>query len=456
MCQNMQAALASRPSIVGRRAAPATLTSFLMLAATLWVVLSPGAGRAEQVFLLDFDSLYTGAADDHDYTLAERDQITNEMNALLARLGMSATQTLPAAGPYSTVFFNGTAAGTSDGVDFRNVKKSDNAEINAKKMLEIVGLEPGEMTSDRIVRASVNIGIHEALHLLGVRHQDAYTMPGTGLPTAGLAASYSPVYPGPSSASLTSRTFASLAAGAFGLSAEKVLADNLFISPRSAVKALVGEAVPVTEQVFGNRLPMFSQPVAMTPFELPNTLPDDLPLPPGIDPSDLEFTALAAVITGTITQAEVDDPLFPSHYFHIPTIPGARYTIEVFSDVLDHRQNFTPFNAALSVVDPVEVAVADYYGTAAVNHHGIEGSDPAIIDLIAPGESMLVEVWSRTGLEAGDYELIVYTIAVVPEPSTLALLAAGLIAAIPCGLRRFRNGRRRSAGAAHAAENELG
>jgi len=106
----------------------------------VWAVVTLShPARGGQVFLLDFDTLTSGPATDHDYTPAERAEITSEMNALFAPLGMSVTDTPPVSGPFSTIFFNATAASTSDGVDFRNLNKDDDARVNAIKMLEIVG-----------------------------------------------------------------------------------------------------------------------------------------------------------------------------------------------------------------------------------------------------------------------------------------------------------------------------
>lgn len=435
------------------------LTGLLLVAA--WTV-KPAEGS--QVFVLDFDSA-SGATLTHNYTPAERDQITSEMNALFAQFGMSATQVPPASGPFSTVTFNATVAGTAS-VDLRNVDTEDGALVNAKLMLETFGVPPAQMTSEQIVRTSINIGMHEALHLVGARHQDSFTLPGQGVSSSSLRNNYSPAYLGPFVADLSPRTFMSLTTQ-LGISEEKLARDDFFVSPRTALKAVIGDNVPPTTQLSGINSPFTPQPVIPTRFDLPNTLPADVPLPPeladlvppGTTADQVPLFAEAVVVTGTITQAEVDDhEISPSHYYAVPIIPGMPYTIEVFSDVLGHRSSFTSFDTALSVIirDPAtgEPALHPYYdmlgsGAANPNRDGWEGIDPAMVDLIAPEPPsafefdgvpvMIVEVWSQSGFgqdpQAGDYELIIYTIGIVPEPASLALLGIGSLCLVGCGLR---------------------
>ena len=439
---------------------------FIRLLAGVLIVaaLTVKPGEGSQIFVLDFDS-GGGGTSGHSYTPAERDQITSEMNAQFAKLGMSATQVPPASGPFSTVTFNAASAGTAS-VDLRNADKEDGALVNANLMLEILGVPPAQITSEKIVRTSINIGMHEALHLVGARHQDSFTLPGQGVSSSSLRDNFDPPYLGPFVADLSPRTFMSLTT-LLGISEEKLALDDFFISPRTALKAVVGEEVSPIAQLSGINSPFTPQPIIPTRFNLPNTLPADLPLPPeladilppGTTADQVPLFAEAVVVTGTITQAEIDDDdISPSHYYAVPIIPGAPYTIEVFSDVLGHRSGFTSFDTALTVIirDPATggPALHPYYGTPGnPNRDGWEGIDPAMVDLIAPsGPSafefegvpfMIVEVWSQSGFgqepEAGDYELIIYTIGVVPEPATLALLGIGSISLVGSGRRRRRH-----------------
>lgn len=392
--------------------------------AVLAVFAFPRHGSASQVFFLDFDSLLGDPGFHHEYTPEEREQIASEMHVHFEKLGMTVTHEPPGSGVfYSTIFFNSSAAGTSDGIDFRNETKTDNARLNAKAMLAFVGIDEADIDSEKIVRASINIGMHEALHLLGARHQDGYTIPGFGVPTGGVADRYTPPYPGPRGAAFTRDTFMGLAAGVFGLTAEKLLDKDLFISPRSALKAVLGE-VPqlVTAQVAPNNHPTLAQPVEMRRFSVPNTFPETLELPPeiaaylppGVGLADLEIFAEAAVVTGTITSAEEDHPV---HYYLLPAAPGARYTIEAFSAVLDHRTGFTPMEVGVAVIDPFHPSflTMDYYGTSGFNRDGIEGTDPAMVDFMAPWdrEVMIVDVWSQASPPGtGDYELLIYRMGV--------------------------------------------
>lgn len=401
----------------------------LMAALTVALVVSVSAGGppSPQVIVLDFDLLNTGEETDHDYTTAERDQIVMEMNHHLGPLGVVVSPTPPPSGPYSTVFFNAEAAGTSDGVDFRNEDKTDTASVNAKMMLAIVGFEEPDMTSERIVRVSINVGIHEALHLFGARHQDSYAPPGTGLPFAGLADDYDPEYPGPIYAPLTDQTFESLTL-VLGLSADKLLQDDMFISPRTALKVVAGELVPPVAQVAGNISPPEAQMVDPFLITVPNTLPPDLELPPGlvlpdcVEIEDLEVVASIVIITGDL----FDPPLNPPNYYKIPHLfPPSElwiplnYTIEVYSEVLDHR--LSSIDTALYVLDPGPpegpgYLPVDYHGEGAHNKHGIENGDPAIVTMPPPPyDAFIVEVVpeEHPAMTGGEYELIVYALGIV-------------------------------------------
>ena len=386
---------------------------------------SPGSAEAGQVFLVDFDTFSGATTNDHNYTPGERAQIVGEMDALFAPLGMSVTDIPPIAEPFSTVFFNAPAASTSDGVDLGNLKKSDNAQVNAKKMLEVVGVAEVDMTSEKIVRASINVGMHEALHLVGARHQDAFTAVGTGLPTSGLATQYDPDYPGPVMATLTDRTFMSLTT-LLGVTEEKLVANDLFISPRSAMKAILGDHATPTQRVPGNNHPDDAQPVIVHLFDVPNTVPPGVVFPylPDEDASELELSASVAWIAGSLLLSEA---AHPTHYFLLPAVAGQRYTIEAYSDVLDHRESFSPVDVFVAALNPVVggYPTLPYYGTGGFNYDGYESTDAAIIDIIVPPplEAMIADIGPQGGGGAGDYELIVYSIKATPpvEPPVLSI-----------------------------------
>ncbi len=394
----------------------------------VWPVLVWGQG---QIFLLDYDTFYTGAPTDHDYSLAERDQIVAEMHGHFSLLGLSATNAPPASGEYSTVFFNASSAGTSDGVDFRNLEADDDAHVNARMMLEIVGIDLGDQTSEQIVRASINIGMHEALHLLGARHQDAFTLPVQGLPPGSSPGDgYSPPYPGPRVATLTDQTFMSLTT-LLGVTEEKLLSEDLFISPRTAMKALLGEFVTPTAKVGGNHHPDDRQILPVTRFSVPNTLPADLPLPegvvlpPGISLTDLVFFAEAAVVAGETDQG---DGFIETDYYGLPVASGWPYTIEVHSAVLEHRSGWTPTDVGTAALNPFTGFTIPYYGTGSFNYSSYELSDPALVDILIPSvlPALMVDVFTpNVDGDPGDYELLIYRIG-VEVPAELASPALGL------------------------------
>ncbi|BCX47531.1 hypothetical protein HAHE_14390 [Haloferula helveola] len=374
---------------------------------------------AGQIFLLDFDTYEGAVADSHTYTPTERDQITAEMDAHFAPLGMSVTQTAPVGQPFSTVFFNTAAASTSDGIDLGNRNPSDNAQVNAVTMLGVVDIVPPNITSEMIVRASVNVGMHEALHLLGARHQDAFALLGAGVPTSAVAAKYIPSYPGFAMADLTERSFMSLTT-LLGVTEEKLLADDLIIGTRSVIKAMMGDHVTVTQRLPGNQLPEDAQPVSVDTYEIPNTIPPgyEFPFFPGEDASTLVLTAGVAWIEGSIGPG--DAPTL-KNYFVLPVIGGRPYSIETYSEILDYRTPFSPFDtsvAALRELPGGGFGTLAYYTGSSSNSDGFEGSDSTITDLPVPPvlTSMLVDVLPENGDLAGDYELLVYSILVEKLP----------------------------------------
>ena len=82
---------------------------------------------AQQNVLLDFDS---GTDGNINYTTSMRDSIQASISDVYEQFDISVFQSAPATGPFSTLTFNsGGQGGVAEDIDFRNLNKSDNAQL---------------------------------------------------------------------------------------------------------------------------------------------------------------------------------------------------------------------------------------------------------------------------------------------------------------------------------------
>jgi len=369
---------------------------------------APATALALQTVYLDFDS-ETGAGE-WTYSGPERGAVHGALESLFAPLGVTVTTSVPGSVDYSTLFFNADAIGTSTGVDWRNVAFIDDAYVNAGLGLDFVG---APLSGENIVKASVNLGAHEVLHLLGARHHDAFTPIGTGVSSPGNKTKFDPVFPGPDGAALSGLELNSLTT-VLGFSADKLLSMDSFIGPRAALKIrFAAHGARGTED--GGSMLEAPEAITVSTYPVINTLPgaleDDPPAPP--------FEAMVGAMKGEISDGEGD-------YYSFGGEAGRIVTIEVMSESLGHR--LVEGDLAVALLDESGTLIP-YHGDFAFNDDGFEGVDPLLLDIELPYTgTYIVEVFGAPPGTPVEYELLVYSLtepAPVPLPAPLGLLAAG-------------------------------
>ena len=216
---------------------------------------------------------------DHVYTQAERKAILKRIRADYDEYDYKITNKKPSKGAYTTLFVGQNDApldcslgsnisvtetggvsilfGRADRIDFRNEFKDDNAFADASFWEFLIQLDPSgslfelfsgisivEFGGDAVAAVSFavtnqtsNTGAHEVGHLQGLRHQNSFGPPGSGLPDTGaiLPEEFVPVFGGPQSASET--VLHTMASGAsVGLSLQGSTITDRFFSERSTAR----------------------------------------------------------------------------------------------------------------------------------------------------------------------------------------------------------------------------
>ncbi len=372
------------------------------------------AGRtapAESIYYLDFDPPTPGPA--YAYSPAEKDVILDGLRAIYVAFPHITFTLVEPTEPFSRVSFNSTAIGTSTGIDFRNVADIDSAAVNAILAFDFVG-ETAPSPAD-LVKASINLAGHEIGHLEGLRHHDAFTPMGTGVPGAAVAAAFTPPYPGPTLAPLTYTDIMSLTTALpDGFSASQLTAD-LVLGQRDAIKlAFNRDGAFFLESSLpggpaGDDLAS-ATPLPLKTIAIPNvTMPGDpihgLPL-------------LADVIA---VKAETFDP-FDSDYYRFFANAGDFIQIEVLSNAIAARLD--EFNVAVAVYDPDTLDDPDFPGVYYLtdgNGDERETQDALMLDLILPEtKDYIIQVFPQfighPGEDFGEYELYVAAFRPMPMP----------------------------------------
>lgn len=148
---------------------------------------------AVQTFYLDFDSVAETAVatpglppldEIYDYAPEQREMITEYLNSNLELYGLRFESGLPMVpGAGSVRKLNGGFGAGCEGIDFRNLDDDDSASLNTISIFKFLSKSVGEWTDDDVTLATANIAGHEAMHLMGARHHDAYGPVGTGIGT---------------------------------------------------------------------------------------------------------------------------------------------------------------------------------------------------------------------------------------------------------------------------------
>lgn len=396
-------------------------------------VLTAASASAAQVVFLDFDSKTSPDDGDYVYTSADRDAIKAGLEAIYhPAFGVTFTLTDPG-GSFSTIFFNygsGPYGGTSDHVDFLNTEKTDDAYVLAPDLLASLSVP---VTTPNIVRASTNLAAHELGHILGLRHYDSFGPPEMGMP-AGIAPDFTPAYPGPTSASSTTKHVMALSS-TIGLSAGNLLDPDLHFGFREAIKLRMAEH-PEDMEVPGDKTPMTAQPMSFSSIGVPNTM---LGHPDGTLFGSPSFSAAVDVIGGTLSEGLGTEgvPIVLTDYYSFSGTAGETVVIEVMSEILDWRFSDIT-DPVLFLLDDGGLPVGTYFFNA--NEH--ETTDSLLFDITLDHTgTYIIEIGPAAASDpmmAGAYELFVYRFNPIPEPSGRAMMGLGAAVLFVCRRCRWR------------------
>ena len=388
-------------------------TSFLLVGA-ISLSLAADAGAIVQHVLLDFDTFTGDDPNDHTYTLGERMAVVDGLNDKFADYSnVSFTLTDPGGLPtLSTIFYNTGLGGVGD-IDFQNKSKFDTATVHAPKILDVAGIPIGTATPTEIVLASINIGAHEFLHLMGTRHHDAFLPIGGGVSPGTGGSDWDPNFTGPETAFLTGMELNSLTLSLGGISAASVTDPDLVVGPRSAVKLLHEEFVDVDVDSDDENIIFSPQLLPLKTIPLPNPFPISDPL------GRFDLFADMVIVEEASIAADPNTGFPAPDYYAIDADAGDVFWVEVLSDILDHRLD--PFDSALAVLDPNTgfSPVPWFPPSGALNNDERESTDSLILDLTIPADGIyVVEVFANPGGadKFGDYELLIYRSFAVPIP----------------------------------------
>jgi hypothetical protein len=346
-----------------------------------------------QLVYLDFVSDQDSG--EYLYSAAEQQAILQNIQEDYQEFDYTFTLTQPTSSNYSTVIFNadGIVGGLAEGIDFRNLNRSDNAFVNFNGLLGGPG-DPA-LTSANVVALSSTIAAHELGHLSGLRHGDSYGPIGSGIHNPPGSGSYLPVYPGPNNADETTiHTMASPAS--VGQTLDEAVGDTFF-GEREAVKLAFNENGSVVSEQTGNHGSIATaQALTLSSLEVPN------PLLSG-DNVGADFQVEALAVTGSLSTASQAD------FYSFEGEAGQVFNFEVISSVLDRIAN--SIDSQISIFDSTGNLVP-YYTGVAFNNDEFESSDSIIIDLVLPEDgTYYIQVNAASPSDTGDYELFLYQFA---------------------------------------------
>lgn len=421
---------------------------------------------AEQKFYLDFDSikdayvadpdlLFLPPADEIvDYTSSQRLSILEYLNTHFVRYGMVFLEgPKPVALADASIKLNAAAFGAgAEKVDFRNLDSSDSAEVNVISMFKFLGKAAGDWSDEDVTLATANVVGHEALHLMGMRHQDKASPLNTGLGGGLLPGDFSPTYPGPVGATQSVDTFSGLHVGG-ALSFETMVTPK-FVSERVVPRLMIagsGSGFFLTAETAGdNHSVDKAQDIALSGLLAPYPFradPEDPMTPPLID-------LKMAAVTGALTDAKPGGG-FHSDYYIFDGVAGEYWTIEAMSYLLDGSLRYADnADVALALLagpgapDPFVLgSPIPYYTLSAVTDDDADAGfyGATLFDIALPYTgTYIIEVSAaspfhggvgKDGLDGGSYELFLYRAEPIPEPTAaLAMVNATLCLAL--GRRR--------------------
>jgi hypothetical protein len=381
-----------------------------LIALAMFVLVAPS--RADSVYYLDFAPASPGPI--YSYSPAEKMIILDSLSMMYAPFPDIMFALDEPAVPFSRVSFNTTAIGTSTGIDFRNVAAIDTASVNALLAFDFLG-ETMPSPED-VVKASINLAAHEIGHLEGLRHHDAFTPIGSGVPGSAVAAEFTPPFPGPTMAPNTYMDVQSLTLSLPGGFTLTQLTADLVVGQRDAIKlAFNADGAFYLESSLpggaGGSDPATASPLPLKTIGIPNVVP------PGDPIHGMPLVADVIAVKG-----ETFDP-FDSDYFSFFAYAGDRIQIEVLSNVISSRLD--EFNVAVAVYDLDELEDPDFPGVYYLtdgNGDERESDDALMLDLvITETKDYIVKVFPQfpghPGTDFGEYELYIAAFRPAPMPS---------------------------------------
>ncbi len=345
------------------------------------------AGITRRVFL-DFVSATEDG--EYAYSTVERAAIESRIKQDFTAFDVEISQTRPDQGEYVTILFNAAVflpgstnvlGGISNRIGWRELAIDDVVQVDVNGFF---GDRANQLppTSENLIALSSTIAAHELAHTYGIRHQDAFGPPGSGV-YAGLdnAGRYRPVYTGPAAASET-RFHLIASPAAVGTTLVDAL-GNPFFGEREALKLAFSETGRVIREqsdrtpggflVEGRSTPESVQSLGALPYlTVPNT----------VIQGAAAGRELSAAAINVIGQIQLDGETSENDFYSFEASAGDVVTIEIYSQALRHRIG-NPIDSVLRVYDEDGVLVA-YYGSeiSAFNDDQFEPTDSTLLDLV--------------------------------------------------------------------------
>ncbi len=356
------------------------------------------AGRRRTVFL-DFDS--ASEIGEHVYSSLERNAILTRIQADYAAFDVQFVTTRPTSGQYVTILFNAAVylpgsqlalGGISERIGWRELSGGGIVQVDVNGFF---GTQRNRLpgTVENFVALSSTIAAHELAHTYGLRHQDAFGPPGSGVFDGGKNAfRYRPVFTGPKAAFETKQHLIASPASV-GTTLVDALGNPYFGERESLKLAFSETGSVVTEipdslkstQLIGTQTVLVQPLGALAPLSVPNTLQA------GASNFGRNLDAAASGVIGEIKYTSAGRS--ENDYYSFQGRKDDVVTIEVMSQSLRHRFNNT-IDSLLRVYNSAGQKIA-YYGSllGAFNDDSIEPTDSILIDLVLPADdSYTIEV----------------------------------------------------------------